>query len=85
MLSKRIHKYVGLTMLIPMIGWVLTGIVFFVKPGYEGAYEIINLKTYPLEHGISIPSGENWDELRLIRSIVSCRQVCVIFAQNSVR
>jgi len=68
MLSRKIHRYIGLSMLLPMIGWALTGLVFFIKPGYEGAYEMLTLKTYPLESGFSVPAGENWQEARLVRS-----------------
>ena len=56
-------------MLIPMFGWALTGLVFFTKPGYEGAYEILTLKTYPLEQGLLIPDETLWQEARLLTSI----------------
>jgi len=57
-------------MLVPMIAWALTGLVFFIKPGYDGAYEALELKTYPLENRFSIQSNKNWQEIRLIRSIL---------------
>lgn len=57
-------------MLLPMIGWALTGLVFFIKPGYEGAYEILQLKTYPLASGFVVPANESWEEAKLQKSVL---------------
>ena len=53
-----------------MFSWALTGLVFFIKPGYEGAYEILTLKTYPLDQGLSVSTGNSWEEARLLKSII---------------
>ena len=66
MKSRNIHKVIGLILVLPMIGWTFTGLIFFLKPGYEGAYEQLALKTYPLEKSFSIPSSKQWVEARLI-------------------
>lgn len=70
MLSRKCHRYIGLVMLIPMITWALTGLVFFIKPGYSGAYEMLTLKTYPLTQSLTIAPGKNWQEARLVKSII---------------
>lgn len=70
MFSKRFHKYIGLIMVLPMVGWATTGVVFLLKPGYEGAYETLNLKTYPLESGFSISADGSQEEIRIIKSIL---------------
>ena len=70
MLSRKIHRYVGLFMLAPLLAWSLTGFIFFIKPGYESAYETLKLKTYPLEQGVAIPSGASWQEAHLVKSIL---------------
>jgi hypothetical protein len=68
--SRRIHKIIGLILILPMLGWTLTGLIFFIKPGYKGAYEQLTLKTYPLEKSFSIPSSKIWQEVRLVKSIL---------------
>lgn len=68
--SRKIHKIIGLILILPMLGWTLTGIIFFIKPGYNGAYEQLAFKTYPLEKSFSIPASKTWKEVRLIKSIL---------------
>lgn len=70
MISRRIHRYIGLALLFPMIGWALTGVVFLVKPGYDRAYEIITIKTYPLEQTLNIAANESWEEVKVIKSVL---------------
>ena len=48
MKTRALHRVIGLVMLLPMTGWAITGAVFFLKPGYQGAYEILPVKTYLL-------------------------------------
>jgi hypothetical protein len=66
-------------LVLPMIGWAVTGFIFFVKPGYGGAYESLTVKTYPLDGPASAPSsarGETpaepgpWLEYRVFRTIL---------------
>ncbi|MGH1441630.1 MAG: PepSY domain-containing protein [Cellvibrionaceae bacterium] len=64
------HKYLGLALLLPLIGWVLTGIVFLTKPGYEGAYEKLVIKKYPINSDVNISSNQNWDEVKIVKSIL---------------
>jgi hypothetical protein len=68
--NRKIHTIIGLILILPMLGWTFTGLVFFLKPGYKGAYEQLTLKTYPLEKSFSIPASQAWEEVRLIRSIL---------------
>jgi hypothetical protein len=70
MLSRRIHRYIGLVLLFPIIGWALTGLVFLIKPGYDSAYEVITIKTYPLDQKLNIAANENWEEVRVIKSVL---------------
>ena len=60
-----------------MVGWAVTGFVFFVKPGYGGAYETLTPKTYPMDDAPPIGRGlENqaalhpWLEYRGFRTIL---------------
>ena len=67
---KRIHKITGIALALPLLGWALTGIIFLTKPGYEGAYEILLVKTYPLEKNINFtPKGE-WHSAQTQRTIL---------------
>lgn len=70
MKSRKIHKIVGLLLVLPMFGWIITGVVFFIKPGYKNAYDQLAVKTYPLEQSFTIPSSNEWKEARLIKSIL---------------
>ena len=67
---RKIHRYIGLVMLLPMFGWSITGLVFFIKPGYEGAYEILKLKTYPLDTETTLPGDAEWLDARLVKSVL---------------
>jgi hypothetical protein len=67
---RRIHKIVGVVLVIPLLGWALTGIVFLTKPGYEGAYEQLAIKTYPLAQTFSLKPLVNWHEARLVRTVL---------------
>lgn len=77
MTSRTLHKIIGVALVLPMVGWAVTGFVFFVKPGYAGAYESLAVKTYPMEEGPFIGSGlqtqaelRSWLEYRGFRTIL---------------
>ena len=66
---RRLHRSVGLVLLLPFLGWAITGFVFFVKPGYEGAYETLQPKTYPLDLGtVAVMADPSW--------LAAYRRVC---------
>jgi hypothetical protein len=60
MKSKRIHRIIGLLLVLPVIGWTITGVIFFIKPGYQAAYDQLVVKTYPLEKSFVIPESKEW-------------------------
>lgn len=70
MKTRAFHRVIGLVMLLPLTGWAITGAVFFLKPGYEGAYELLPVKTYPLEANINVPADPSWLEVRLLKTII---------------
>jgi hypothetical protein len=67
---RRFHQYLGLLMLLPFMVWAITGVFFFIKPGYQEAYAQLTVKTYPLEKNYYLKSQPNWQQVRLIRSIL---------------
>ena len=77
MTSRTLHRIIGVVLVLPMIGWAVTGFVFFLKPGYGGAYEALAVKTYPLERDEPIGLGvdaqaerRSWLEYRVFRTIL---------------
>jgi hypothetical protein len=57
-------------MLLPLTGWAVTGAVFFLKPGYDAAYETLQVRTYPLEMKIALETDPSWLEARLVKTIL---------------
>ena len=70
MTIRRPHRVIGIVMLLPLVGWALTGAVFFLKPGYAGAYDLLQVRTYPLEPNISVQTDPSWLEARLIKTVL---------------
>ena len=59
MVIRKLHRIAGIVMLLPLIGWAVTGAVFFLKPGYAGAYETLPVKSYPFETEIKLTPDED--------------------------
>jgi hypothetical protein len=70
MKTRALHRVIGLVMLLPLIGWALTGAVFFLKPGYGDAYELLQVRTYPLEPKFELQGDSSWLEVRLVKTIL---------------
>lgn len=69
--ARKLHRVIGLVMLLPLFGWAVTGFVFFVKPGYEGAYELLQPKTYPMDgEKIAVTPNASWLEFRCFKTIL---------------
>jgi len=70
MRARKLHRIIGLILLIPFFCWAFTGLVFFLKPGYEGAYELLRVRTYPLSALAPITPDAGWREIRYFRSVL---------------
>jgi len=70
MKARKLHRTIGVILLLPFFGWAITGLVFFVKPGYAGAYEILNPKTYPLDGAPPVSLDSAWLESRYLRTVL---------------
>jgi hypothetical protein len=70
MIIRRLHRIFGIVLLLPFLGWAITGLVFFIKPGYTGAYEILTPRTYPLDGTIAIDADPAWLEFRYFRTVL---------------
>jgi hypothetical protein len=67
---RTLHRVIGVILLLPFLGWAITGFIFFLKPGYAGAYEILSPKTYPLDQAASISPKSEWLEYRYFRTVL---------------
>lgn len=70
MRTAKFHRLVGLLLLLPMLGWIVTGFIFFIKPGYASAYENLQVKTYPLTKTLSVTPKANWRQIRQVKTIL---------------
>jgi len=68
--ARLLHKIIGVVLLLPLLGWAATGAIFFIKPGYGGAYEQLAIRTYPLDGGVQIRPQAGWREARVVRSVL---------------
>lgn len=66
---RSLHRLIGLVLLLPFLGWAVTGMVFFVKPGYGGAYEQLGVKTYSLQSA-PLETSSSWQEVRQLRTVL---------------
>jgi len=67
---NKLHKTIGLFLTLPLLGWILTGAVFIIQPGYQGAYHQLKIKTYPLSSFYNFVPQSQWLEVKLVRSIL---------------
>jgi hypothetical protein len=67
---RKIHKIIGLILVLPFFGWAITGLIFYLKPGYADAYDMLVPKTYPLDTAVAVPSMSGWQEVRCVRTIL---------------
>ena len=70
MKTRALHRVIGLVMLLPLTGWAITGAFFFLKAGYAGAYDLLQVRTYPLEPNIALQADPSWLEVRLVKTIL---------------
>lgn len=67
---RKLHRLLGVVLLLPFLGWAATGIVFFLKPGYAAAYEILPVRAYPLVEPCAFRPADGWLEVRCLRTVL---------------
>jgi len=67
---RILHRIVGVVMILPFLAWAVSGFIFFVKPGYSGAYETLAVRTYPIELPLTLPPSPAWLEVRYLRTVI---------------
>ena len=70
MTTRKLHKTIGLILLLPFIAWSLTAVFFLVRPNYEEAYERLVVREYPMTAPYTIPADSDWEETRLLQTIL---------------
>ena len=70
MRTRTLHKVVGLVLLLPFMAWIITAMVFYIKPGYAAAYESLRIKTYPLDGPVSMAGDSTWLEVRYLKTVL---------------
>lgn len=71
--ARRWHRRLGIVLLLPFLGWAATGLVFFLKPGYAGAYAELRPRFLPLAGGASATTAAprpGWLEMRRVRTVL---------------
>ncbi len=68
--TEDIHRKVGIVMMIPLLLWAVTGLVFLTKPGYDDAYIQLQPKLYNIEREIRLPDNKHWNQVKLFRTIL---------------
>jgi len=70
MTVRTLHTAAGLTLLLPFLAWIVTAMIFYLKPGYEGAYEFLQPKSYALTDALPITADTSWREVRFVRTVL---------------
>ncbi len=77
----KIHKWLGVCLFLPFLGWTVTGLFFFIKPGYSEAFSQLSVKQYSLTEIPFVKLQSNWEELRIIRTVIGNHYLAKIQGQ----
>lgn len=67
---RKLHKIIGLIMLLPCIAWAITGIFFFFKPGYQEAYQPLSIKFYQQTALATLPVNQAFSQVKQMQTIL---------------
>jgi len=65
---NKLHKLLGLVMVVPVVLWAATGFVFLAKPGYSSAYGQITPTLYEFDRPVQFSGLGNWSQIKLLRT-----------------
>lgn len=68
--SHRLHRLIGIILLVPLCIWSITGAIFITKPGYKNAYLKLPIQSYPLQEFVTLDNSGDWFETRQLRTIL---------------
>lgn len=70
MTTRSVHRALGVTMLLPLVAWAITGAIFFIKPGYGAAYDSLSVRTHPIAAPLTVTPATDWREVRYFRTVL---------------
>lgn len=69
---RRLHRLLGLALLLPILVWAATGLLFFLKPGWGPAYSTLEPRWRPLAGaGVAPPAGA-----------LEARRLCTVLGEH---
>ncbi|MEP5321609.1 PepSY domain-containing protein [Marinobacter alexandrii] len=69
-MTGKLHKWLGVLLLLPLIGWCITGAIFLFQPGYGDAYTKLEPRYYPLADLPIVSVHDEWLEVRQMKTIL---------------
>lgn len=70
MRPRKIHRLVGILLLLPFVAWASTAIFFLVRPAYTEAYEQLQVRQLPMGNIIQFVPDPTWLEARFSRTVL---------------
>lgn len=70
MRPRKIHRLVGIILLLPFVAWSTTAVFFLVRPAYNEAYEQLQVRQLPMENIIQFVPDPSWQEARFSRTVL---------------
>ena len=67
---RTVHRLLGLLLLLPLLAWCVTGVLFHVKPGWSEAYAGLSLDLQPLQDLPPVTPDPEWREVRRLRTVL---------------
>jgi hypothetical protein len=68
--TRRLHKLIGIALLLPVLAWAVTGVFFLVRPAYSEAYETLQPRTYAPASVVAIAAQPQWLEMRYLLTVL---------------
>lgn len=65
---RKIHRLMGTLLLLPLMIWSMTGLIFFLKPGYAKAYAPLAIPNLPMTAPIALPALPDALEIKLLKT-----------------
>ncbi len=48
----RLHRWLAIVLVVPLVAWLVTGLLFHLKPGWDRAYDLLSVK----QVGVALPT-----------------------------
>lgn len=68
MIIRRLHRTLGILLICPFLAWAVTGMIFFIKPGYQKAYAPLPVPKLAVEKPVEIPVIKDAFEIKYFQT-----------------